>query len=305
MIQLTFTGSRQEDVVDAAKEWRERIAGKKGQTILVVFSMGYTPRKLDEIMAFVVSGAKMEEVLGISKHLEAGEDPVIRITYLFFEYSEAIPFSYETSKGEIWNACSQMEETISGTANCKGVLCFAAGSTLKLSMSLGAVSESTKVPIFGLWTTELVRENPEDFFIFKDKKMVNGIGGFYLVGEKLQIQTVVLNGWKMLGRTFPVTVREYVDDLSVGEVVLSGIDHQPAADIYQHYLKVKKGPAFLENIREFPFSLMRGKAQIQRIPLRYDDAGELYFIGDIYPEDRICTSTSSSPMVFLRTSLPK
>ena len=304
MIQLTFTGSRQEDVVDAAKEWRERIAGKKGQTILVVFSMGYTPRKLDEIMAFVVSGAKMEEVLGISKHLEAGEDPVIRITYLFFEYSEAIPFSYETSKGEIWNACSQMEETISGTANCKGVLCFAAGSTLKLSMSLGAVSESTKVPIFGLWTTELVRENPEDFFIFKDKKMVNGIGGFYLVGEKLQIQTVVLNGWKMLGRTFPVTVREYVDDLSVGEVVLSGIDHQPAADIYQHYLKVKKGPAFLENIREFPFSLMRGKAQIQRIPLRYDDAGELYFIGDIYPEDRICFS-HADPQRMLEETLEK
>lgn len=304
MIQLTFTGSRQEDVVDAAKEWRERIAGKKGQTILVVFSMGYTPRKLNEIMAFVVSGAKVEEVLGISKHLEAGEDPVIRITYLFFEYSEAIPFSYETSKGEIWNACSQMEETISGTANCKGVLCFAAGSTLKLSMSLGAVSESTKVPIFGLWTTELVRENPEDFFIFKDKKMENGIGGFYLVGEKLQIQTVVLNGWKMLGRTFPVTVREYVDDLSVGEVVLSGIDHQPAADIYQHYLKVKKGPAFLENIREFPFSLMRGKAQIQRIPLRYDDAGELYFIGDIYPEDRICFS-HADPQRMLEETLEK
>ena len=304
MIQLTFTGSRQEDVVDAAKEWRERIAGKKGQTILVVFSMGYTPRKLNEIMAFVVSGAKVEEVLGISKHLEAGEDPVIRITYLFFEYSEAIPFSYETSKGKIWNACSQMEETISGTANCKGVLCFAAGSTLKLSMSLGAVSESTKVPIFGLWTTELVRENPEDFFIFKDKKMENGIGGFYLVGEKLQIQTVVLNGWKMLGRTFPVTVREYVDDLSVGEVVLSGIDHQPAADIYQHYLKVKKGPAFLENIREFPFSLMRGKAQIQRIPLRYDDAGELYFIGDIYPEDRICFS-HADPQRMLEETLEK
>ncbi|MBQ5484892.1 MAG: hypothetical protein IIT72_05340, partial [Lachnospiraceae bacterium] len=66
----------------------------------------------------------------------------------------------------------------------------------------------------------------------------------------------------------------------------------------------KKGPAFLENIREFPFSLMRGKAQIQRIPLRYDDAGELYFIGDIYPEDRICFS-HADPQRMLEETLEK
>ncbi|MBQ5431523.1 MAG: response regulator [Lachnospiraceae bacterium] len=304
MIQLTYTGSRQEEVVDAAREWRDTIEGKTGQTILVVFSMGFSPDELNQLMDRASSGVKKEYVLGISKRLEKGEDPVIRMTFLFLEYSRAIPFSYHTGKGEIWEACLEMEQTILQTEHCKGVLCFAAGNTLKLSMPLGAVEESTGVPIFGLWSTELTREAPEEFFIFKDEKMESGIGGFYLVGERLQIQTLVLNGWKMLGRSFPLKVREYVDDLSVGETVVAEIDHQPAADIYRHYLKVKKGPAFIENIREFPFSLVRGSQQIQRIPLRYDDAGELYFIGDIYPDDRICFSYAD-PQRMLEETLEK
>lgn len=290
MIQMTFTVSRQEEIVESAQEWRNATKGRKGQSILLIFSKGYSSKTLSDLMSPVGNTVEEAYVLGLSKALEEREDACIRISYLFLEHAKAIPFSYETSKGEIWTACLEMEKTILRTPLCKGVLVFAAGNTLKLSIPLAEVEESTKIPIFGLWTTELTRESPQDYFIYKDRVMECGIGGFYLVGEELKIRTLALNGWKMLGKSFPVKVREYVDDLSVGETVLSHIDGHPAADIYRHYLKVNKGPAFIDNIKEFPFCFMRGMTQIQRIPLRYDEAGELYFIGAIEPEDRICFS---------------
>ena len=66
-------------------------------------------------------------------------------------------------------------------------------------------------------------------------------------GENLHIKTTRINGWRPIG--FPIHVTSSSED------VLYELDHEPAFDVYNHYLHIPNDKNFFYNALEFPFQV--------------------------------------------------
>ena len=66
-------------------------------------------------------------------------------------------------------------------------------------------------------------------------------------GENLHMKVSRVNGWKPIG--FPIHVTRSEED------VLYELDHEPAFDVYNHYLHIPNDKNFFYNALEFPFQV--------------------------------------------------
>jgi serine phosphatase RsbU (regulator of sigma subunit) len=114
-----------------------------------------------------------------------------------------------------------------------------------------------------------------------DSHRVSSLGavGAALDGEQLRVVTGYELNWEPIGKILTVT------DAEANRLI--SLDHQPAAQVMEHYLgkEVMEGGPATTNI--FPLIIYRNNVRIARIAVTTLEDRSIYFTGMFYPGDRV------------------
>ncbi|MBR1886522.1 MAG: diguanylate cyclase [Schwartzia sp.] len=134
------------------------------------------------------------------------------------------------------------------------------------------------VVIFGGGANTL--QNAPACVFTKDKVIKEGLVAVLFSGPDLHVHASLNFGWKPLGREFVITKME-------GEHVVTEIDHQPAARIYEKYLGVPADKHFSRDTLAFPVFVRRGNSYVARHTVDCREDGALLFIADLHEGETI------------------
>ena len=117
--------------------------------------------------------------------------------------------------------------------------------------------------------------------IFKDPKYVLTKDGVYenaivivvYAGKDFHIDVDYTAGWRTIGRSFQVTKAE--------KNHLYEIDHAPAYEIYEKYLRTESKEQFAQEVMEFPLMIRQDGIDILRHPTEAAEDNSLYLAGTI------------------------
>lgn len=135
-----------------------------------------------------------------------------------------------------------------------------------------------KVIIFGGGANTL--ENAPACVFTKDEVIEEGLVAILFSGPDLHVHASLNFGWKPLGREFVITKME-------GDHVVTEIDHQPAARIYEQYLGVPPDRHFSRDTLAFPVFVRRGNSYVARHTVDCRNDGALLFIADLHEGETV------------------
>lgn len=110
-------------------------------------------------------------------------------------------------------------------------------------------------------------------------------------GERFNVATEVVVGWKPLGRHLRVTRAD-------GPVVYE-LEGRPAFELYHHYLSIENDDAFSQNSLLFPLAVERNGVTIIKAPVRAGEDGSLTLTSDLSDDQRECRIAYGDPATIL------
>ncbi len=299
MIQKTFVLSRRTEMWTALQEWEEAIQGKSTDNMFLVFTVnGMTEDTLNELLSFVVKKYPNINMIGLHQRASHKYSEYLRVSFCLMERSAITPFSYSFGDISEDSAIEELSEKVRHIKDPACILLFAAGSSAKISYLMGLFEKNHQIPVAGIWTADFENVLSDTHYVWQNERIRRGIVGVILSGKDILVHTELLTGWRPLGKNFEVEVRNKGSEISIGETVVKKIDGKKATDIYSRYLNIKPDEFFLDNIREFPFLIKRDNELISRSPYRYDDIGQLYFLGHFKEDDIVCFSSGNKNSIF-------
>ena len=303
MIQRTFILFQADEMNMILQEWGQVIEDKPKNNMFLVFTVnGFTEEKLDYALSLVVREYPNINMIGIHQRASHKYSEYLRVSFCLMEKSVITPFSYSFSDISEDAAMGELSEKVRHISDPACILLFASGSSTKISYDLGVFERNHQIPVAGIWTADFENIESETHYVWQNEKMKRGIVGFILSGKDILVHTELLTGWRPLGKNFEVEVRSKGSEISIGETVVKKINGKDAIDIYRRYLNIKPDEYLLDNIREFPFLLKRDNEIISRIPYRFDEAGQLYFLGHFREDDIVSFSSGNKNTIFSEIS---
>lgn len=100
-------------------------------------------------------------------------------------------------------------------------------------------------------------------------------------------------GWQPLGRYMTVTSME-------GDTIVKELDHQPAAEIYARYLKIKNSSSFGRDVLSFPLILTRDGHMVARLPDSCRSDGALVMGGSVFEGEKCRLAYGDPNEIILR-----
>jgi len=299
MIQKTFILSRRDEMWLVISEWEQFIQDKPKQNMFMVFTEnGLSEDKLNDVLSLVVRKYPDISMIGMHQRSSQKYNEYLRVSFCLMEHTIVTPFSCTFEYIDEQGAFDELSDMVEQIEDPACIILFAAGSAAKISHPMSVFEKKYNIPIAGIWTADFENMESDTHFVWQNEKLCRGFAGVILSGKDLMVHTELLTGWRPLGKNFQIELRNKVTGLNIGENIVKKIDGKNATEIYERYLNIKPDGAFLENIREFPFLVKRENQILSRSPYRYDNAGQLYFLGDFRPDDIISFSSGNKSSVF-------
>ena len=303
MIQKTFVLSHRDEMWSVLIEWEQFIQDKPKKNMFMVFTEnGIAEDKLYDVLSLVFRRYPDICMIGIHQGASQRYSEYLRMSFCLMEHTTVTPFSCTFEYIDEQGAFNELSDMVEHIENPACIILFAAGSSAKLSRPMAMFEKKHSIPIAGVWTADFENVDSDTHFVWQNEKLRRGFVGVILSGKELMVHTELLTGWRPLGKSFQIELRKKLTGLNIGENIITTIDGWKATEIYERYLNIKPNGAFLENIREFPFMIKRGNEILSRSPYRYDEAGQLYFLGDFRPDDVISFSSGNKSSMFSEIS---
>lgn len=299
MVQKTFVLSRRDEMRSVLQEWEQTIQDKPQNDMFLVFTVnGLSEEKLNDVLSLVVRKYPDINMIGLYQRASHKYTEFLRVSFCLLEKTRVCPFSYSFKDIKEENAINELAEKIQHTSKPACVLAFAAGSSVKVSSQLSKLEKMFKIPVAGVWTADFENMDSGTHYVWQNEIIRRGMVGLILYGENILVHTELLTGWRPLGKNLEIELRHNMPSYCIGETIVKKINGKKATDVYDRYLNIKPNEAFLENIREFPFLIKRENEIISRSPYRYDEAGQLYFLGEFRPDDVVSFSSGNKNSIF-------
>ncbi|MBQ7516222.1 MAG: response regulator [Schwartzia sp.] len=314
MIQQQFKAYQDVELDTALNAIRTSPAYKEAASIYVAINTVKISReRAERIGARVRKALPRAVVTGLAVYdskFNLGSRESINLNVNFFRESQVETLEYPADT-DFETLGQTLAPELARKEDLKGIYVIYGGPGAELTAFLeGMTRGNESVPVFGLVSSFTDNDtahtlcNCRGVFMEsnnKNKQYLQGMkvfgNGLVLVlfrGPNLHIFADYTFGWTPLGREFTITK-------VINGRIVEEIDGSPATKIYQNYLGVPTDEYFLQNICEFPFSLMRNGMVIPRVPPLYDDEGRLYFISDMYEGEKIRLSYGNPSKILLQT----
>lgn len=298
MLQITYTVQDIYDVLRFSGYLKERSELKQYKScFLFAFSSRLSSRRVTEMLAPLLRNFPGMNYVVTSQSSFPGLNDVqlIRLSFLFFEESGAAVRTLELSKISELQAARETVRAGKAVPDLKGIMILSAGTSVRISSFSDIIGKTFQsAMVFGMQAgsysavgVDAGVDSELPFVITREKSVHNGITVIFFYGSRLNIELDQSFGWKALGKEMKVSTRKKLHGMQAGNSIVETIDGHPAAEIYTRYLKIYQDEYFFQNIIGFPFVIERNGVQITRIPFHSDPAGELYFAGDILPEEKL------------------
>ncbi len=299
MVQKTFVLSRRDEMRSVLQEWEQTIQDKPQSDMFLVFTVnGLSEEKLNDVLSLVVRKYPDINMIGLYQRKSHKYTEFLRVSFCLMEENRVYPFAYSFKDIKEEDAVNELSDKLQHIQDPACVLVFAAGSSVKISSRLSQLEKKFKIPVAGVWTADFEDMDSDTHYVWQNEIIRRGMIGLILYGEDILIHTELLTGWRPLGKNIEIELRKDIPSYCIGESIVKKINGKKATDVYDRYLNIKPNDAFLENIREFPFLIKRENEIISRSPYRYDEAGQLYFLGEFKPNDVITFSSGNKNSIF-------
>lgn len=206
----------------------------------------------------------------------------VGLTFNIFEHARAESFAYETSQMTVEEIGQDLLARLRRTKAPKavGLSVVGAGLGYDLTPLLKLASEAVpEVQFFG-GLADISGIGSRGMLFNAFSMLESGMGGCIFSGEELEIKFLSNFGWKPLGRFMTITGLET-------PYVVTRIDHEPAAHVYEHYLDIGSDEDFIKNTLTFPLYLERNGQVLARHPLALRSDGALIFGADFQEGEKV------------------
>lgn len=308
MIQRTYTVSQSQELRRILDKLASGISYRDYQGRLVILSaIGMDPAMVSDFCRMIREEIPGIVTAGLYQLPEENYDgePLLRLSFLFFhssqvhllEYEQTTPAADRQNRLDFAQKCQEMKDI-------RAAVLMTSGLSVKVSELTEFITGILPgIPVFGQAMTAEPFLDVSLPFVYGSRPMVNGVIIVLLSGSSLRVSGQVISGWQPVGKQMIPELRQGDEFLQAGDTLVKEIDGYPAFDIYRHYLKVKRNHHFQENIYEFPLVLNRDGEDFYRVPIRYDEAGELCFMGDIRPGETLRFSYGMPDVMLQETDL--
>lgn len=187
----------------------------------------------------------------------------------------------------------ELKKKIKSVDNVKAIEIYFAGIKFSASDFIEDLSKDLEdIPIFGAVATfnklpdlsDFSSIGSDDSIIIGGTEYSKGITCAIFYGDDLHVYMDYLFGWEPIGRYMDVCVNQTSDR---GITIVSSIDGQKPLDLYKKYLGLEQSENFVQNISEFPLTVERNGVYIGRMPAFYGESGDIFFEGDIHPDEKV------------------
>lgn len=174
----------------------------------------------------------------------------LKASLIIMKNSKITPFIYNLKDLNEKQMGEKFVHDFKYIKDLKGILLFGSGVDLQIERFYHRVENGWKnIPIFGSFSGSYNGDDKNNLLFLNDHIYTYGIGGLAFSG-KVNIGTASTLDWQPVGKTMKVT--KMVTHNEIAE-----IDNQPAATIYQKYLRIQPDKYFIPNICEFPMVVNR------------------------------------------------
>ena len=147
-----------------------------------------------------------------------------------------------------------------------------------------------KLPLFGARAGRSIRAL-NTAKVYGTKARENGIVAVIMASDSLHVYMDNCLGFVEIGVEMRVTKTE-------GDNIIATVDHKPAVEVYQKYLRVKPNRFFVQNVCEFPFIFHNRDCVMARVPSACRDDGSIVFTANVYQGDTFRLSYGNSANLF-------
>ena len=292
MYQVTYTVENRAQVLKTAAivrglvQYRERRSG-----FVLVSTSGISASVYGKVHSLLCEELPGLPVAAVSQYgsIELGAPGEVRLSFCFFEKSDVTVLEYDLNGSDDRAALQSMKEKLAEITDLKCVILLMSGQYLPVSRYVKQINDSLRnIPVAG--GIAGMREDDEHNhspFVFAERLHRSGAVIIGISGRELNVEEEYCLGFQPLGKEMPVQNRKTQKTGMAGDCDIQTIDGRPAVDAYIRYLKAYPNADFYTNIQGFPLVLERDGMLIARTPLRTMPNGDLHFVGDIRPGDRV------------------
>lgn len=282
MLQFSCVVRNADDVALCIRRFREEMPKKYKGLLISIFTVKSDPKKI-LILAQKFGKAFPSAVIAGSMTTDVIHNGGVRVNAAVVGFS--VFQSSEVRVAAFDNVDTLAEDGKKFCARAKrmkhlaAVGIFATLHAVDIQPFLDRLAPlNDKVVIFGGGANTL--ENAPACVFTKNEIVEEGLVAILFSGPELHVHASLNFGWKPLGREFVITKMD-------GDHVVTEIDHQPAAHIYEQYLGVPKDKHFARDTLAFPVFVRRGNSYVARHTVDCRKDGALLFIADLHEGETI------------------
>ena len=269
------------DIFSELEEARKCSREKGVSAVLIHIYTGFNDRVLvNSVINELTSQMPNAMIVGCTSGGEIFEghitDQAIVISVSIFYKSEVAVHAYAIPRGQEAEVGEEIRNLLDDTKDIKAAELLINCWVLDAPTLLSAIDRcSPHIRIFG---ASPYSHDPTNFdvpkFVFTDKSTEKTtLVVITYSGDDFHITTDYAMGWRPLGAQMHITRAE-------GNILYE-IDHRPAFETYDKYLKIPNDDNFLENTYEFPLLLYTNDTYVLRMPFLCNDRGEITMIAAI------------------------
>jgi diguanylate cyclase (GGDEF)-like protein len=216
-------------------------------------------------------------IVGVSSSGEivAGEvkTGTTAISLLCFNATDLHPVALEIERENEFASGKEISRRLLPLQHLRGVLMLAPPTELDCARLLEGIEETLPgINLFGAGAGAYA-ESGQALIIGDGKVLESGVVAVGFDGESLRIETDLFFGWEGIGPH--MTITETSSDNRIHT-----IDHQPAFNVYSHYLCLEPGEDLF--LLEFPLLLERDGHTLARNPIATDKQGCVSLVADVH-----------------------
>lgn len=263
-------------------------------SLMLIFTTKFNAGEVEVLMNAVHRFLPGIKIAGMSEFMSYEKiwGRSVKINIMLSEESSFYVEQIECLPGGEEFAAAMFRDKIDWLPNVKGIGLFPSGTELEVSKFMEIITKGyDNLPVFGAMACTDIKlmtgggvnlEN--EVFGIGEELLPHGFTAVIFAGEKLNVMTDYILGWKPLGKELSIKT---CGKEKYGEGSIALIDGRPAVEIYRKYLGVEWDENFVWNVAEFPLMVHRGYENICMLPLAKGENGELYFSAPIGQDETI------------------
>ena len=273
LVQYKYYETIKDQLSPILKEWE---SGNYKSLLFHIYS-GILEEKLLNDIAKEIAGIFPDAALagtisageiGYARLMERG----VLISAMLFESTQIQKLVYDNVKGNESDIGPKIRGDIEKTDEAKAVELLLPGTEFNTRIILEEMSKmDSSIRVFGGYAGGHSMSVGEHYVFDKDGLTDNKIFAICYAGKDFHIDVDKSVGWRTLGHPFTVTKAD--------ENRLIEIDHMPAVEVYEKYLRIQRNKNFAEDTFEFPLIAKVEDDELLRHTIAVEEDGTLDLAG--------------------------